>query len=57
MKFTGDIPTIFIGYDPREDDAYKVLKFNILKHASKPINVFPIDQTKLRRMGIYRRTC
>ncbi len=55
MKFSENIPTIFIGYDPREHDAYRVLKYSILKHSSEPINVFPIDQIKLRRMGIYRR--
>ena len=46
MKFSENIPTIFIGYDPREHDAYRVLKYSILKHSSKPINVFPIDQIK-----------
>ena len=55
MRISDTIPTIFIGYDPREHDAYRVLKYSILKHSSKPINVFPIDQIKLRRMGIYTK--
>lgn len=50
-----DIPTIYVGYDPREDLAYRVLKYSALKHASGPINVFPIKQDELRRIGLFRR--
>ena len=50
-----NIPTIFIGYDSREHSAYNVLRYTALKFASEPINIFPIDQDKLRRMGLYRR--
>lgn len=50
-----EIPTIFVGYDPREDIAFQVLKYSALKHASKPINVYPIKQDQLRRIGLYRR--
>ena len=27
-----DIPTIYVGYDPREDEPYEVLKYTALKH-------------------------
>jgi hypothetical protein len=50
-----DIPTIYVGYDPREDEPYKVLKHTAEKHASGPLNVYPIKQNLLRRMGLYRR--
>jgi len=50
-----DIPTIYIGYDPREDLAYKVLKYSAYKYASGPLNVYPVKQSQLRRIGLYRR--
>ena len=50
-----EIPSIYVGYDPREDSAYRVLKFSALKYASGPLNIYPIRQDKLRRMGLYRR--
>jgi len=50
-----DIPTIYIGYDSREKDAYNVLRYSALKYASAPINIYPIDQDLLRRIGLYRR--
>tara|TARA_A100001015_G_scaffold106714_1_gene118444 strand:+ start:3458 stop:4252 length:795 start_codon:yes stop_codon:yes gene_type:complete len=55
MNIESTIPTIYIGYDSREHDAFEVLKYSILKKSSKPINVYAINQEKLRRMGIYRR--
>src|SRR5215475_3469414 len=54
-RHPADIPTIFVGYDPREDLAWRVLKFSALKHASGPLNVHPIRQDQLRRIGLYRR--
>ena len=50
-----EIPTIYVGYDPREDIAFQVLKYSVLKYASQPINVYPIKQDLLRRIGLYRR--
>lgn len=55
MAHQDDIPTIFVGYDPREDLAYRVLKYSALKHASRPLNVYPMRQDHLRRIGLYRR--
>jgi lipopolysaccharide biosynthesis glycosyltransferase len=45
---------IFVGYDPREDIAYKVCKYSILKHNST-INIKPIIQKELRELGLYYR--
>ncbi len=50
-----DIPTIYVGYDIREDEPYEVLKYTAKKHASGPINIYPIKQDLLRRIGLYRR--
>jgi len=50
-----DIPTIYVGYDPREDLPYRVLKYTAKKHASGPLNVYPVKQHTLRRIGLYRR--
>jgi hypothetical protein len=55
MTSNPDIPTIYVGYDPREDLAYEVLKYTALKHASGPLNVYPIKQDLMRRIGLYRR--
>lgn len=55
MTLPSDIPTIYVGYDPREDLAYRVLKYSALKHASGPLNIHPIRQDRLRRIGLYRR--
>ncbi len=50
-----DIPTIYVGYDPREQMAYDILKYSALKYASAPLNIFPINQKIMRRIGFYRR--
>ncbi|RWR81091.1 protein CDI-like protein [Cinnamomum micranthum f. kanehirae] len=46
---------IFIGYDPREDLAYEVCKYSILKRSSIPVEVHPIKQPDLREKGLYWR--
>ncbi len=48
--------TVFIGYDSREDIAYRVCRDSILKHASLPIRIIPVKQSELRIDGIYNRT-
>jgi hypothetical protein len=52
---TSDIPTIYVGFDPREKTSYTVLKYSALKYASAPINIYPIKQKIMRRIGFYRR--
>ena len=47
--------TIYIGYDPKEDMAYQVLKFSLERIASKPVRVVPIKRDVVKRMGLYRR--
>ncbi|KAG9150982.1 hypothetical protein Leryth_003093 [Lithospermum erythrorhizon] len=46
---------IFVGYDPREDLAYEVCRYSLLKRSSIPIEVHPIKQSELREKGLYWR--
>ena len=46
---------IFIGYDPKEDIAYEVCKYSILKRSSIPVEIHPIKQSELRQKGLYWR--
>lgn len=47
--------TVFIGYDSREDIAYRVCRESILKHSSLPVRIIPIKQDELREDGVYLR--
>jgi len=47
--------TVFIGYDSREDIAYRVCRESILKHSSLPVRIIPIKQDELRADGLYTR--
>jgi hypothetical protein len=38
---------VFIGYDPTQHVAYEVLRFSLLRHATEPIDVRPIDAAQL----------
>lgn len=46
---------IFVGYDPREDLAYEVCRYSILKHTTMPVEIIPIKQSDLRKTGLYWR--
>ncbi|PWA52678.1 protein CDI [Artemisia annua] len=46
---------IFIGYDTREDLAYEVCRFSLLKRSSIPLEVIPIKQTELRAENLFWR--
>lgn len=46
---------IFVGYDHREDIAYRVCCHSILKRASIPVQIHPIKQSELRANGVYWR--
>ncbi|TYH28385.1 hypothetical protein ES288_A02G138800v1 [Gossypium darwinii] len=47
---------IFIGYDPREDQAYEVCRHSILKRTSIPVEITPIVQSDLRAKGLIWRS-
>ena len=46
---------IYIGYDPREDLAYKVAERSIHANASSPVAVHPLRDWELRKQGVYWR--
>ena len=48
-------PTFFIGYDPKEDIAYRVCKQSLLKKSSIEINVLALKLYELIAKGIYNR--
>lgn len=45
-----------MGWDPRDDLAYRVAVRSIRRHASSPVEILPIKDRALRDKGIYRRT-
>ena len=47
--------TVYIGYDPKEETAYQVLKFSLERISSKNIRVVPIRKNIVELMGLYRR--
>lgn len=46
---------IFIGWDSREDIAYRVCKKSIEMHSSIPVEITPIKQQEMRQKGLYWR--
>ena len=46
---------IFIGWDPRETQAYAVCYNSILEHASQPVKIEPLVLADLEQAGLYRR--
>lgn len=46
---------IFVGYDAREDVAWRVANHSMLRHATSEIRVEPLKQDTLRAQGLYRR--
>lgn len=51
-----DVLPVWIGYDSREPEAYEVLRYSILKHATMPVHIQKLDQRALHHAGLYRRT-
>lgn len=47
--------SVWIGFEPREQDAFNVAATSLRKHASEPIDVFAIDVRVLRSRGLYQR--
>lgn len=46
---------IYVGYDSREDIAWRVCRYSLLRHAVGEISVSPLKQPALRELGLYRR--
>tara|TARA_B100001123_G_scaffold343839_1_gene390575 strand:- start:1188 stop:1898 length:711 start_codon:yes stop_codon:yes gene_type:complete len=50
------IPSFFIGYDSKEDIAYRVCKRSLVKKSSIKINVIALKLYELISKGFYKRT-
>ena len=46
---------VMLGYDPTEDEAYRIARFSIERRASAPVHVSPIVLDDLRRAKLYTR--
>lgn len=46
---------VFIGYDSREDIAFRVCESSLRKHSKIPIDVWPVKQQELRMQKLYWR--
>ena len=46
---------IFIGYDSREHDAYRVCRHSLYDHATVSIEIRPLKHRELRRNGLFSR--
>lgn len=46
---------IFVGWDSREDIAFKVCESTLLKHTSIPLEIKPIKQSEMRDRNLYWR--
>ena len=46
---------VFIGYDPREDDAYQVARYSLVRRASRHIDVIPIKLEECQKKGLFKR--
>lgn len=46
---------IFIGYDSREDDAFRTLKYSIEKRSSIPVSIRPVKLKEVQDRGLYTR--
>jgi len=49
-------PTFFIGYDSREDIAYRVCKQSLLKHTSIDLSIIALKLYELITKGFYKRS-
>lgn len=47
---------IWIGWDPREDEAYRVCAQSIEHHATQPVEIMPLRLGDLQAAGVYTRS-
>ena len=46
---------VFVGYDSREDIAWRVCRHSLLRHSDEGVAVAPLRQHVLRELGLYTR--
>jgi lipopolysaccharide biosynthesis glycosyltransferase len=51
----GQALKVYVGYDSREDIAWQVCRFSLLRHASSSVEIYPLKQLTLRELGLYTR--
>ena len=44
---------VFIGYDSREDIAYRVCEHSLIRRSSRPLTVIDLNHTTLRKGGYF----
>ena len=47
--------SVYIGYDPREDEAYRVCRASLLRRSSRDLHITALDLGAVRHNGWYRR--
>lgn len=47
---------VFIGYDPRDDQAYKVAEHSIRENTKGRVEIIPLKDWELRKAGVYWRS-
>lgn len=47
---------VYVGYDPRDELAFRACVSSLLKYATVPVEVIPLKDHELRRMGVYWRS-
>jgi hypothetical protein len=47
---------VYIGWDWRDDTAYRVAARSLKRHASVPVEIVPLVESEIRKAGIFRRT-
>ncbi len=46
---------VYVGWDPREIDAFEVCRHSLIENSSIEVEVIPLQDWKLREAGIYWR--
>lgn len=46
---------IYVGHDSREDIAWQVCRYSLLRHCNEPVEIYPLKQPALRELGLYTR--
>jgi lipopolysaccharide biosynthesis glycosyltransferase len=47
--------SVYIGWDPRETEAFRVAKDSMFRHTTAPVNIYPLQQSWLRTQAFYWR--
>ena len=50
-----DIRTVYLGWDAREQDAYEVAHWSLIRRSSVPLHVQPLKEKALRARGLFTR--